>query len=135
VKTILLVEDEFSIATVLGSILEEEGYHVLVAANGQQALSLLAEAPTVPDLVVTDYMMPLLDGVGLARALRAEAAWQNIPIIMMSAVPESAVRREFDGYRAFLRKPFSIPVFLYRLTTILEEEQAGAPATPSIPET
>nr|WP_255542526.1 response regulator [Azospirillum sp. INR13] len=130
-----MVEDEFGIATVLGSILEEEGYHVLVAANGQQALSRLAEAPAVPDLVVTDYMMPLLDGVGLARALRDEAAWQNIPIVMMSALPEAAVRQEFDDYRAFLRKPFSIPAFLHRVTTILEEEQTDAPAAPSAPET
>lgn len=121
-KTILLVEDEFGIATVLGSILEDEGYQVLVAANGRQALTRLADSPVLPDLVISDFMMPLLDGAGLAHALRAETAWQGIPIIMMSAVPEAAVKQEFAGYVAFLRKPFSIPVFLHRVAAVLADE-------------
>nr|WP_246513026.1 response regulator [Azospirillum picis] len=116
-----MVEDEFGIAAVLGSILEEEGYRVLVAANGRQALNRLAEEAVAPDLVVTDFMMPVLDGIGLARALRADPAWQDIPIIMMSAVPELTVKRDFTDYVAYLRKPFSVPLFLHRVAAILSE--------------
>lgn len=116
-KTILLVEDEFGIAGVLTALLEEEGYRVLSAANGRQALSRLAEV--TPDLVITDVMMPLLDGAALGEALRASPAWKDIPIILMSGVPEASVRQQFDGYAAFLRKPFPIPTFFDHVTAIL----------------
>lgn len=117
-KTILLVEDEFGIAGVLTVLLEDEGYRVLSAANGRQALARLAEAR--PDLVVTDFMMPLLDGAALGEAMRADPAFQDIPIIMMSAVPEAAVRARFAGYTAFLRKPFPIPAFFDLIARILK---------------
>lgn len=117
-KTILLVEDEFGIAGVLTVLLEDEGYRVLSAANGRQALSRLAEVR--PDLVVTDFMMPLLDGAALGEALRADPALKDIPIIMMSAVPEAAVRMRFDGYTAFLRKPFPIPAFFELIADTLK---------------
>ncbi|HYH40008.1 MAG TPA: response regulator [Azospirillum sp.] len=117
-KTILLVEDEFGIAGVLTLLLEDEGYRVMSAANGRQALNRLAEAR--PDLVVTDFMMPLLDGAALGEAMRANPAWKDIPIVMMSAVPEAAVRDRFDGYTAFLRKPFPIPAFFDLITGVLK---------------
>lgn len=118
-KTILLVEDEFGIAGVLTLLLEDEGYRVLSAANGRQALSRLAE--TTPDLVITDFMMPLLDGAALGQALRANPASADIPIIMMSAVPEAAVRNRFDGYTVYLRKPFPIPAFFHVVADLLKE--------------
>lgn len=120
-KTILLVEDEFGIAGVLTLLLEDEGYRVLAAANGRQALDHLAE--TRPDLVVTDFMMPLMDGATLGAAMRADPAYRDIPIIMMSAVPEAALRQRFDGYTAFLRKPFAIPVFFELIGGILGADE------------
>lgn len=109
-KTILLVEDEFGIAGVLRLILEDEGYRVFVAPNGRQALAQLAANP--PDLVVTDLMMPLMDGAELGRAVRADPAHSHIPIVIMSAALEDALRKRFDGYDVFLRKPFDPPVLL-----------------------
>ena len=117
-KTILLVEDEFGIADVLVTILEDEGYRVFSAANGQQGLQRLAE--TKPDVVVTDFMMPLMDGAALGAAMRADPDYVNIPIIMMSAVSEQSVRARFDGYQAFLRKPFAVPAFLELLARVLQ---------------
>ncbi|MGQ9364997.1 response regulator [Azospirillum sp. ST 5-10] len=116
-KTILLVEDEFGIAGALSVLLEDEGYRVFTAANGNQALDRLTEV--VPDLVVTDLMMPLMDGAALGKALRATPTWKDIPILLMSAVPEGAARQRFDGYDAFLRKPFPIPVFFDTIRAML----------------
>lgn len=104
-RTILVVDDEFGVADVLAAALEDEGYRVNTAANGREALTRLGEE--VPDLVITDFMMPVMDGPAMAHAIRA-AGHPDLPIIMMSAMPEAAVRQRFDGYFGFLRKPFRI---------------------------
>jgi CheY-like chemotaxis protein len=107
VRTILVVDDEFGVADVLAAALEDEGYRVNTAANGREALTRLGEE--VPDLVISDFMMPVMDGPAMAHAIR-EAGHADLPIIMMSAMPEAAVRQRFDGYFGFLRKPFRIHV-------------------------
>ncbi|WP_207483291.1 response regulator [Arenibaculum pallidiluteum] len=109
-RTVLLVEDEFGIADVLARVLEDEGYRVVTAGNGRRGLERLAESK--PDLVVLDFMMPVTDGAAMGRAMRADPAYAGIPIIMMSAVSEATVRARFDGYTAFIRKPFLVPRFL-----------------------
>jgi DNA-binding response OmpR family regulator len=84
---ILIVDDEISIAETLAEFVLELGYTPLVASNGQQALALAREH--WPALVMTDLMMPLLNGEGLIRALRAEAATNKNafpPIVLLSAV-------------------------------------------------
>ncbi|MDX6805299.1 response regulator [Terrihabitans rhizophilus] len=106
-RTILVVDDEFGVADVLAAALEDEGYRVNTAANGREALTRLGEE--VPDLVISDFMMPVMDGPAMAHAIR-EAGHADLPIIMMSAMPEAAVRQRFDGYFGFLRKPFRIHV-------------------------
>lgn len=105
--TVLLVEDEFAIADLLEMALIDEGYHVLHAANGRQGLERLAEGPR-PDLVITDYMMPILDGAGLLKAMRETEAQHNIPCIVMSSMPEANVRERVTSYDAFIRKPFQL---------------------------
>ncbi len=109
-RTILIVDDEFGIVEVLHVILEEEGYRVFTAANGRRALEQLAE--NKPDLVILDFMMPLLDGPQTAAAMRADSKLADIPIVMVSALPEAAVRKRFDGYQAFFRKPFDTTALL-----------------------
>ena len=89
--TVLIVEDEFAIADLLAMALTDEGYHVLQAANGRQGLERLAKGPR-PDLVISDYMMPILDGGGLLQAMRQTAAQRDIPCILMSSMPEANVR-------------------------------------------
>ena len=64
-------------------------------------------------------MMPLVDGGGHGSEMRANAACKNIPIIMMSAVGESVVRERFDGYAAFLRKPFRISALIDTVRRVL----------------
>ena len=117
--TVLVVEDEFAIAALLEMVLTDEGHHVLTAANGCQGLERLAEGPR-PDLVIIDYMMPVLDGAGLLRAMREDEAQRDIPCIVMSSMPEANVRERTDGYAAFLLKPFDLAAVVQLVATILK---------------
>jgi CheY-like chemotaxis protein len=103
-QTVLVVDDEFGVAEVLQSILEDEGYRVATAINGKQALMRLDEHK--PDAIMLDYMMPIMDGTQTLAAIRKDAAFKNIPVIMMSSLEEAAVRETCTDYDAFLRKPF-----------------------------
>jgi CheY-like chemotaxis protein len=102
VKTILLVDDEYSIVEVLAQLLEEEGYSVVTAANGQEALERASQ--NVPDVVVTDHMMPLMSGADLFRALAKSPALARVPVILITSAPVAA-RNEL-GWAAFVDKPF-----------------------------
>jgi CheY-like chemotaxis protein len=116
--TILVVEDEFAIAELLEMALTDAGYDVLTAANGRQALERMAEGPR-PDLIITDFMMPVLNAAGLVEALRNHAAYRNIPYIVMSSVPEANVRERVNGYWAFVRKPFQFATMIQLVANIL----------------
>ena len=109
-KTILVVDDELGSAEVLSLILEEEGYRAFCAVNGQ--LALIQAREVVPDLVIVDYMMPLMNGAEFARALRADPQFAQTKIILNSGLPEVAIRDHFEGYDAFLRKPFKVDMLL-----------------------
>jgi CheY-like chemotaxis protein len=102
-KTVLLVDDEIAIVSLLQDTLEDAGYAVLTALNGQQALALAWEH--APDLVLTDVMMPRLDGVELARQLRADSRTRHIPILAMSAAQHPP---KSDAFASILAKPFDL---------------------------
>lgn len=102
--TVLIVEDEWAIADWLQALMEDEGYETLVASNGRQALELLAKSS--PDVVLTDFMMPIMDGPALIQSLADNKATRQLPVIVMSSLPEQSVRDRCDGYAEFLRKPF-----------------------------
>lgn len=117
-RSILVVEDEPSIADLLAPALEAEGYRVEVAGDGRAALRRLAEERY--DLVLSDIMMPYLDGLGLARAMRADPALRAIPLVLMSAVhqpPDGIVE-----YAAFLPKPFNLDRLLATVARALGPE-------------
>ena len=117
--TVLIVEDEFAIAELLEMALTDEGYDVQHAANGRQGLERLAEGPR-PDLVITDYMMPILDGAGLLKAMRDTRAQRDIPCIVMSSMPEANIRERIDGYAAFVRKPFQLAAVIELVARVLD---------------
>ncbi len=116
--TVLIVEDEFAIADLLEMVLADAGYGVLIAGNGRQGLERMTEGP-LPDLVISDYMMPVLDGAGLIQAMRSSEAQRGIPCIIMSSMPEAAVRERIEGYSAFVRKPFELSAMVKLVATIL----------------
>jgi CheY-like chemotaxis protein len=110
--SILVVDDEPGILEFLRYVLEDNGYQVRTAPNGAVALTLISD--TVPDLVLTDLMMPELDGWALCQELREDVRLRETPIVGMSAVEPGRVR-----WDAFLRKPFEIDDLLAVLASFL----------------
>jgi CheY-like chemotaxis protein len=106
VAVVLVVDDEYGIANLLEDVLRDEGHSVVTASNGRQALERMATER--PDLIVADYMMPVMDGAALLAALAANPNLKDIPVILASSLPEATVSERCTGYTIFLRKPFRI---------------------------
>lgn len=102
--TILVVDDEAPVVDLLTDVLEDEGHTVISAYNGRSALEIVRQR--LPDLVISDIMMPYVDGLQLCQILRAAHDTATLPIILMSAArpPNLAT----CGANAFLGKPFDI---------------------------
>ncbi len=115
--TVLVVDDEFGIVDVLETILTDEGYRVLTACNGKQGLVRLSEEK--PDVILSDFMMPILGGGEMLRAMAAEPAYRRIPVIMMSSLGEDAIAEKCKGYTAFLHKPFRVAAVLSAVARVL----------------
>lgn len=103
---LLVVDDEVGIANLLSDVLSDEGHSVLVAVNGRDALKRAEEQR--PDLVITDFMMPEMDGGQLMKAMATHQDLKEVPVILMSSAPETTLRERCSGYVLFIRKPFSI---------------------------
>ena len=123
---VLVVDDEFGIANLLEDVLVDEGHTVLIASNGRQALERAAAQR--PDLVVTDFMMPVMDGAGLIKAIAADADLAGLPVVVMSSLPEATVAERCPGYAQFMRKPFKIFDIIAVVAGLLDDKAAsGAP--------
>lgn len=123
---ILIVEDEFLIAASLEMALGEAGHAVRLAGNGRDALKAMDGFP--PDVVVTDYMMPLMDGAELIARLRADPARSGLRIVLATAISQDALAGRVDGYDAYLSKPVREVDLLATIDRLLKETPAP-PAT------
>jgi CheY-like chemotaxis protein len=115
-KTVLLVDDDTNNLETLGEILRCEGYHVVCARNGAEALACLQAAD--PDVVMLDYVMPQMDGAKMIGALRHDSQTRHIAIVMTSGLPEDMVRPRCSDYDAFLQKPLDIDRALATLSAL-----------------
>jgi CheY-like chemotaxis protein len=115
--TVLVVDDEFGIVDVLETILTDEGYRVVTACNGKQGLVRLSAEK--PDVILLDFMMPILGGGEMLRAMAAEPGYQRIPVIMMSSLGEDGIAERCKGYAAFLHKPFRAAAVLSAVARVL----------------
>jgi len=104
--TILIVDDEYLIADILGYALEDEGYMTVKAGNGKKGLEVLDRER--PALVITDFMMPVMDGLELAKAIRARGDLSHLPILLMSGAQGSIGRSSPELFSAVFDKPFDI---------------------------
>lgn len=123
-KTILIVDDEFGVLEVLEFILNDAGFKVVSAVNGQEALARLEE--TRPDLAIVDFMMPILDGNGVIKAIRSDNRLRDIPIILVSALPEKTIRERCDGYTTFLRKPYKTEQLMEEISKLLDHSASNS---------
>ena len=117
-KTILIVDDEFGVLEVLEFILSDAGFTVVSALNGQEAVALLKE--NSPDLAIVDFMMPILDGSEVIKAIRSDQRVRDMPIILASALPEKTIRERCDGYTTFLRKPYKTEQLMEEISKLLD---------------
>jgi CheY-like chemotaxis protein len=107
---ILIVDDDPDIRLFLNFSLKKAGYEVLQAANGAKALEVLKEH--TPDLIITDAMMPVLDGYGLIQAVKSEPASRGIPILMLTGKDSEEVTEGTARPEAYMKKPFATPDIL-----------------------
>ena len=123
-KRILVAEDDPVTARFVGSLLTEHGFDVLVAADGDHALELAAEA--APDLIVSDLVMPYRDGYEVLRALRSDPRFRAIPVVILSMRDreEDIVRGFEQGADDYVVKPFNARELVARVKRLLEPRTA-----------
>lgn len=116
---ILIVEDDVAIYSLLATGLSEEGYKVGVTFDGQSGLRLAQQS--LPVLIITDLMLPQLDGLELIKGLRANPQTQNIPVIMVSAVASKLAQAALQQLEKveYLAKPFDLDQLLGRVAHYL----------------
>jgi len=117
--TVLVVEDEPALATMLRYNLEKQGFHVEEASDGSEALTRIVE--TQPDLVLLDWMLPVMSGLEVCRQIRRRPTTRELPIIMLTARTEDqdAVRGLNTGVDDYVTKPFSMDMLLARIRALL----------------
>ncbi|RKH15216.1 response regulator [Corallococcus sp. CA053C] len=120
-ETVLVVDDEQGILEALADLLREEGYRVLTASHGREALERMAEVK--PDLVLTDWMMPVLDGPALIERLQQDPTLSRIAVLGMSAVDVNGLKRLHPGME-FLQKPFDIRALMKQVRKVLDAHRA-----------
>ena len=124
--SVLIVEDEPAQVEVLAYNLKAEGFHVITADNGEDALILVDEY--MPDLIVLDWMMPHISGIEVCRRLKTRPETRSIPIIMLSARSEEIdrVRGLEIGADDYVTKPYSIVELMARARAQLRRMRAAA---------
>ena len=123
--TVLVVEDEDALATLLQYNLEKEGYRVILAGDGEEALILVQEE--LPDLVVLDWMLPKVSGIEVCRRLRQRTESRNLPILMLTARGEESDRvRGLDtGADDYVVKPFAMTELTARIRAVMRRIRPG----------
>jgi two-component system phosphate regulon response regulator PhoB len=121
---VLVVEDEAALATMLRYNLEKQGFRVEEAADGQEALTRIAE--TQPDLVLLDWMLPVMSGLEVCRQIRRRTTTRDLPVIMVTARTEDqdAVRGLNTGADDYITKPFNMEALLARMRALLRRSNA-----------
>ena len=125
-QSILVVDDEPNIVLSLEFLIKQAGYEVRVARDGEAALQAMEEQ--LPDLVLLDVMMPKRDGFDVCETIRANPAWKDIPIIMLTAKGRDVEREKglALGADAYITKPFSTREAMERIKQFLSEDETEA---------
>ena len=105
-KKVLVVEDDTSIRELLIELLESEGYQVTASSNGVEALKSLEDL--IPDLILMDIMMPIMDGYAFRKELLLNTIWNQIPVLAMSAQFQGQQKLSDYGIFNFINKPLEL---------------------------
>lgn len=126
-KSILIIEDDPTMAYLLRYVLEREGYAVEHRSDGRQGWDYLSQQGAA-DLVVADVMLPYIDGFELLKSMREDSRWQHTPVVLLTArEQELDVTRAFDlGADDYVKKPFSPIELLARIRRQLARAERAA---------
>lgn len=121
VKTILLVDDNYDMISFLTTLLKKD-YNIISATNGKEALSVLTGQDKIPDLIIADVMMPVMDGYELIQSIRANMKYEGLPIILLTAKAEMSKKVEGieKGANDYIVKPFNPKELLARVKSQIE---------------
>jgi DNA-binding response OmpR family regulator len=117
--TILIVDDEADIVELTSMALNAYGYNVISACNGAEGAEKAMES--MPDIILMDVMMPILDGIGATKKLKANEETKHIPILMLTAkAQESDIQQGIEaGADAYIIKPFDIAELIKKINSYL----------------
>jgi CheY-like chemotaxis protein len=122
-KTVLLVEDDADVRDSLQDILEDEGFDVIPAANGKQAIDFLTlNEPAGADLVILDLFMPMVSGWEVLERMTGDAKLNDIPVLVLSAAAAPKPERA----QGFVRKPFSLAAFVTKVRGVVDGPRRAA---------
>lgn len=122
--TILIADDQDDNRELLNLLLSNAGYAVREARDGRECLAIAQDEP--PDLIVIDLSMPVLDGWGVFRELKADDRTRTIPCMAVTAYAELDRHEALEtGFSAYVSKPFSSDHLLETIATVLASRQAG----------
>lgn len=124
-KKVLIVDDDPNVIRSLSFILEKEGYIVIAASDGEEALRKIKEE--LPHLIILDIMLPKIDGFQVYKRLKANAKTKGISVIILTAKGEEKDKRlgRELGVDAYITKPFDIDALLSEVRKILNQDQAS----------
>ena len=111
-KKILVIEDDVYIRDSVKELLEEEGFQVMCAANGKEALDTLWTESELPQLILLDLMMPIMDGYDFCKIQESDPRLRSLPVVLISADGQVEKKRARIGSREVLKKPLSIDTIL-----------------------
>lgn len=117
---VLIVDDEFGLADVVANLLGELGYEVAIAINGKIGLDMLASRAA--DLVITDAMMPIMDGPEMIRRMRDDPRFAAIPTILMTALPEAVPEGDAALHDEVLLKPYALRELLDMMGRLMKSK-------------
>ena len=123
-KKLLLADDEEQLAMAVKIRLQSRGYEVVTAANGQEALDLIAKEK--PDLVILDVLMPVMDGYFCLREINHRFGRGKIPVIILTARDRMRELFELEGIEDYVVKPFDHDDLLIRIDRVLKRRAQGA---------
>jgi two-component system alkaline phosphatase synthesis response regulator PhoP len=117
-KRVLVIDDEDVILQLIEELLQDAGYEVMTATNGEEGLTCIQIAR--PDLIITDLMMPRLDGLGLCERIQTKPEWRIIPIILLSVVSHQMAKSGCN-WAAVIRKPFDVTQLITTVTNLIDK--------------
>ena len=117
---VMVVDDEDVLLEMLAALIEDLGHQPVTATGGHEALAILASTPEPPALILSDVMMPRMNGVELARTIKTDSAYRSVPVLLMSAAFRPPGGNVADY---FIHKPFDLDMVAELIAHYLDSDE------------